>query len=105
MFNERRGIPNILLGAAELFGRHPVLLPSFDGQHVNDHKEAKTSGFMNAQAARSRRLPTGRRSNTPEAHYELFRDWQRTQTQSSATALNSLRQQMDVRSCWKAGAT
>jgi hypothetical protein len=36
---------------------------------------------------------------TPEAHSELFRDWQRTQTQSSATALRSLRQQMDVRLC------
>src|SRR5580658_7716279 len=42
---------------------------------------------MNAQAARSRRLPTGPRGTTPEAHYELFRDWQRTQTQSSVTAL------------------
>jgi hypothetical protein len=29
----------------------------------------------------------------------LFRDWQRIQTQSSATALRSLRQQMDVRFC------
>src|SRR5271163_2347286 len=35
----------------------------------------------------------------PEAHYELFRDWQRTQTQSSATALRSPRQQMDVWFC------
>src|ERR1700751_3270508 len=25
------------LRAAELFGRHPVLLPAFDGEHVNDH--------------------------------------------------------------------
>jgi hypothetical protein len=33
---------------------------------------------------------------TPEALYELFRDWQRTHTQSSVTALRSLRQQMDV---------
>src|SRR5580698_4892466 len=36
---------------------------------------------------------------TPEALFALFRDWQRTQTQSSATVLRSLRQQMDVRSC------
>src|ERR1019366_10276118 len=36
---------------------------------------------------------------TPEAHHELFRDWQRTQTQSSATALRSPRQQMDVWFC------
>jgi hypothetical protein len=36
---------------------------------------------------------------TPEALYELFRDWQRTQTQSSVTALRSLRQQMDVWFC------
>ena len=36
---------------------------------------------------------------TPEALSELFRDWQRTQTQSSATALRSPRQQMDVRFC------
>ena len=35
----------------------------------------------------------------PEAHYELFRDWQRTQTQSSATTLRSPRQQMDVWFC------
>ena len=52
-----------------------------------------------------RRLPgpavksPGRRRQTPEALFALFRDWQRTQTQSSATALRSLRQQMDVRSC------
>jgi hypothetical protein len=39
------------------------------------------------------------------ALYELFRDWQRTTTQSSAKALLSRRQQMDVRSCWKAGTT
>ena len=36
---------------------------------------------------------------TPEALYELFRDWQRTHTQSSVTALRSLRQQMDVWFC------
>jgi len=35
----------------------------------------------------------------PEALYELFRDWQRTQTQSSVTALQGLRQQMDVWFC------
>ena len=37
--------------------------------------------------------------HTPEAHPELFRDWQRTQTQSSVRALRSLRQQMDVWFC------
>jgi uncharacterized membrane protein len=36
---------------------------------------------------------------TPETLFELFRDCQRTQIQSSATALRSLRQQMDVRFC------
>ena len=36
---------------------------------------------------------------TPEALYELFRDWQRTQTQSSVMALQSPRQQMDVWFC------
>jgi hypothetical protein len=36
---------------------------------------------------------------TPEALYELFRDWQRAHTQSSVTALRSLRQQMDVWFC------
>src|ERR1700759_5746712 len=61
--------------------------------------EKQTAGFMTAQAARSRRLPTGRRIKTPEAHYELFRDWQRTQTQSSVTAIRRSRQQMDVRFC------
>ena len=35
----------------------------------------------------------------PEALYELFRDWQRTQTQSSEKALWGRRQQMDVRFC------
>jgi len=33
----------------------------------------------------------------------LFRDWQRTQTQSSVRTLQSLRQQMDVRSCGMQG--
>ena len=42
---------------------------------------------------------------TPEALCELFRDWQRTQTQSSVRTLRSLRQQMDVRSCRDAGTT
>ena len=52
-----------------------------------------------------RRLPGpagGRLSEgdqTPEALSELFRDWQRTQTQSSVRAPRSLRQQMDVRFC------
>jgi hypothetical protein len=36
---------------------------------------------------------------TPESLFELFRDWQRKQTQSAATALTSPRQQMDVRFC------
>jgi hypothetical protein len=35
----------------------------------------------------------------PEALFELFRDWQRTQTQSSVRALRGLRQHMDVRFC------
>jgi hypothetical protein len=35
----------------------------------------------------------------PEALYELFRDWQRTQTQSSVTALQGPRLQMDVWFC------
>jgi hypothetical protein len=43
------------------------------------------------------RLSEGDQS--PEALFELFRDWQRTQTQSSVTAPWSLRQQMDVRFC------
>ena len=37
--------------------------------------------------------------HTPEALYELFRDWQRTQTQSSVKALQGPRQQMDVWFC------
>jgi hypothetical protein len=43
------------------------------------------------------RLSEGDQS--PEALYELFRDWQRTQTQSSVTALQGPRQQMDVWFC------
>ncbi len=35
----------------------------------------------------------------PEVLYELFRDWQRTQTPSSVKALRGLRQQMDVWFC------
>src|ERR1700722_3814865 len=35
----------------------------------------------------------------PEALYELFRDWQRTQTQSSVTALQGPRLQMEVWFC------
>jgi hypothetical protein len=52
-----------------------------------------------------RRLPgpavcrLGEGAQAPEAHYELFRDWQRTPTQSSVGTLQSLRQQMDVRFC------
>lgn len=43
---------------------------------------------------------TGRATEaTPEALYGLFRDWQRTQTQSSVIAPTSLRPQMDVRFC------
>jgi hypothetical protein len=44
-----------------------------------------------------RRLSDG--GQTPEALHELFRDWQRTQTQSSVRAPRSLRQQMDVWFC------
>src|SRR5580704_18932174 len=36
---------------------------------------------------------------TPEAPVELFRGWQRTQTQSSVRTLRGLRQQMDVWFC------
>ena len=43
------------------------------------------------------RLSEGDRS--PEALFELFRDWRRTQTQSSVTALQGPRQQMDVWFC------
>jgi hypothetical protein len=46
------------------------------------------SGFINAQAARSRRLATGQ-GIAPQGPYGLFRDWQRTQTQSSVTALRA----------------
>jgi len=45
----------------------------------------------------SRRLSEG--GHAPEALSELFRDWQRTQTQSSVRTPRSLRQQMDVRFC------
>src|SRR5580700_4994159 len=36
---------------------------------------------------------------TPEAPVELFRGWQRTQTQSSVRTIRGLRQQMDVWFC------
>ena len=38
-------------------------------------------------------------NHTPEALFGLFRDWQRTQTQSSVRTLRSLRQQIDVWFC------
>src|ERR1700676_2984292 len=38
-------------------------------------------------------------AKAPEALVELFRGWQRTQTQSSVRTLRSLRQQMDVWFC------
>ena len=44
-----------------------------------------------------RRLSEG--GHAPEALFELFRDWQRTQTQSSVRTPRGLRQQMDVRFC------
>ena len=47
--------------------------------------------------------PLGEGVKTPEAPVELFRDWQRTQTQSSVRTLRSLRQQMDVWFCLRAG--
>jgi hypothetical protein len=37
--------------------------------------------------------------NSLGSHLGLFRDWQRTQTQSSVRTFQSLRQQMDVRFC------
>jgi len=37
--------------------------------------------------------------NAPEAPVELFRGWQRTQTQSSVRTLRSLRQQIDMWFC------
>ena len=43
--------------------------------------------------------PLGEGVKTPEAPVELFRGWQRTQTQSSVRTLRSLRQQMDVWFC------
>jgi hypothetical protein len=44
-------------------------------------------------------------NQTPHALSELFRDRQRTQTQSSVRTLRGLRQQMAVRSCRDAGTT
>src|SRR3982074_2967960 len=38
-------------------------------------------------------------SGNSRGSFGLFRDWQRTQTQSSVRTLRSLRQQMDVRFC------
>ena len=43
--------------------------------------------------------PLGEGVKTPEAPVELFRGWQRTQTQSSVRTPRSLRQQMDVWFC------
>src|SRR6516165_3208570 len=43
--------------------------------------------LYSAQAARSRRSPTGRRRAISRCSLGLFRDWRRTQTQSSVTAL------------------
>ncbi len=43
--------------------------------------------------------PLGDGVKAPEAPVELFRGWQRTQTQSSVRTLRGLRQQMDVWFC------
>src|SRR6266853_1005888 len=63
------------------------------------------SGLHGAQAAQSRNNSTERRSASFRGSLELFRDWQRTQTQSSEKALRGRRQQMDVRFCEQAGTT
>ena len=59
----------------------------------------KTTGLHSAQAARSCSCRLSEGDQTPEAPFGLFRDWQRTQTQSSVTALKGPRQRMDVRFC------
>src|SRR6516164_5368821 len=63
----------------------------------------KSLGFHSAQAARSRGCRLSEGDLSPEALSELFRDWQRTQTQSSVTAPRSPRPQMDVWFCKDAG--
>src|SRR5580698_9292915 len=57
-------------------------------------KKGKTSGSIDAQAARSRRSPAGGRSDS-RGSLRIVSDWQRIQTQSPATAPRSPRQQMD----------
>jgi len=94
-----RGNPNRATLAVGLRACREVQPNASSVKAFPNKEKAKTSGFIDAQTARSRRLPTRRRSKTPEAHYELFRDWQRTPTRSSVTALRSPRQQMDVRFC------
>jgi hypothetical protein len=42
---------------------------------------------------------------TPEALFELLQDWQRAQTQSSATAFAGPGQRMDVRFCGEQAPT
>src|SRR6516162_6464350 len=62
--------------------------------------------LYSAQAARSRTWPAGRRRAISRCSLGLFRDWRRTQTQSSVTALGPdtangcpVLQRQDVRFC------
>jgi Transposase len=54
----------------------------------------RVSGLLMLPGPACCRLSEG--DHTPEALYELFRDWQRTQTQSSVMALQGPRLQMDA---------
>jgi transposase len=72
-----------------------------DPMLVDRIKRLKTSPGVGQITALTWALKIGdvSRFRTIKQAIELFRDWQRTQTQSSVRTLRSLRQQMDVWFC------
>jgi hypothetical protein len=64
---------------------------------IMKERKHQDSSMRRLPGPASSRLSEG--EQTPEALHGLFRDWQRTQTQSSVRTHSSLRQQMDVWFC------
>jgi hypothetical protein len=71
--------------------RKPARTRGRGARDLGSLNAAEENRMIRTQTAWSCRLPTERRRAPSEALYELFRDWQRTHTQSSVTALQSPR--------------
>ena len=90
----RRGAQEAGLRACRGVQTHGGSLKTFPDKEKQNIRIHRCAGCQVLQFA-----DWAKESKLREALSELFRDWQRTQTQSSVTALRSLRQQMDVRFC------